>query len=364
MQFEINSTWDVKDVDGLDDGLYRLLASYKGDDLFILFNMSSNKKLQRPVGVSIKLFSKMFKREGIKSSVFDLPFYQLVSESDIPKAYIEKRNEHFDLIKELVLEPDFLFNIVLNQRCGILPAHAKSKGTYVQKIYRVLNQYWRYGQDINALVPAYKNSGGPGEPRLAGVKKRGAPVHLSTLGMIPPSGKNTTEDDKKKFLKAIKKYGLKGRPTAISRVYDKMLNELYADEILQAEQENRAPIVPNLSVFRYWIKKLVPESEMIRKRTNKGDFQRNKRGLRGAATDHSEVPGSYFELDATVLDVHIVSEFNRNQVIGRPTLYYVVDKESKMVVGIHVSMEYASWRAGRQALVNSFTSKKNILCAL
>ncbi|MGK6717933.1 hypothetical protein ACKU3I_022385 [Serratia marcescens] len=29
-----------------------------------------------------------------------------------------------------------------------------------------------------------------------------------------------------------------------------------------------------------------------------------------------------------------------------------------MIVGLHVSMEYASWRAGRQALINSFTSKK------
>ncbi|MGB5853749.1 MAG: transposase [Oceanisphaera sp.] len=358
MQVEINSIWDVKGVDGLDDGLYRLLASYKDDDLFILFNMSSKSKLQRPIGVSIELFSEIIKREEIKSSAFELPFYQLASESDIPQAHVEKRNEQFELIKALVVEPYFLFEIVLNQRCGVMPAHAKSKGTYVQKLYRILNQYWRYGQDINALVPAYKNSGGPGEPRLAGVKKRGAPVQLSTPSMIPPSGKNTTEDDKKKFLKAIKKYALKGRPTAISRVYDKMLNELYADEILQAERECRDPLVPSLRAFRYWVKKLIPESEMIRKRTSKGDFERNRRGLRGAATDHSEVPGSYFELDATVLDVHIVSEFNRNQVIGRPTLYYVVDKESKMVVGVHVSMEYASWRAGRQALVNSFTAKK------
>lgn len=54
------------------------------------------------------------------------------------------------------------------------------------------------------------------------------------------------------------------------------------------------------------------------------------------------MPGSCFELDATVLDVHIVSEFNRNHVLGRPTVYCVVDKESRMMVGLHVSMEYAS----------------------
>lgn len=84
----------------------------------------------------------------------------------------------------------------------------------------------------------------------------------------------------------------------------------------------------------------------------------------GSATDHTEVPGSCFELDSTVLDVHVVSEFQRNHVLGRPTVYCVIDKESRMIVGLHVSMEYASWRAGRQALINSFTSKKIFLLSI
>lgn len=362
MQVEINSVWDVKNVDGLDNGLYRLLASYKGNDLLVLFDLSGKLNLQKPIAASLEEFLNGIEREDIKPSFFSIPFYQLSSEDDIPSEYIKRRDEQFELIKGLVSEPDFLFEIVLNQRCKIIPMHASNKGTYVQKLYRILNQYWRYGQDTNGLLPAYKNSGGPGEPRLAGMKKRGAPVQLSTPGMAAASGKNATEEDKTKFIKAVKKYYLKGRPTAMSRVYNKMLNEFYAEEILQAEKEERFPLVPSLRSFRYWTKKLIPESEMIKKSTSNGDFDRNKRGLRGAATDHAELPGSCFELDATVLDVHIVSEFNRNYVIGRPTLYCVIDKVSRMIVGLHVSMEYASWRAGRQALVNSFSSKKGF-CA-
>ena len=362
MQVEINSVWDVKSVDGLNDGLYRLLASYKDNDLLIFFSLSDKYKLQKPIAFRLDDFLSGVERECINPSRYTLPFYQLSSEGDMPNEYIKKRNDQFGLIEELVNDPNFLLEIALNQRCKIISAHAKSKGTYVQKLYRILNQYWRYGQDLNGLLPAYKNSGGPGEPRLAGLKKRGAPIQLSTPGMSAASGKNASEEDKKKFIKAIKKYALKGRPMAMSHVYNKMLNELYADEILQAEKDERAPLVPSLRSFRYWIKKLIPESELIKKSTSSGDFDRNKRGLRGSTTDHAEVPGSYFELDATVLDVHIVSEFNRNHVIGRPTLYYVIDKVSRMIVGLHVSMEYASWKAGRQALVNSFSSKKDF-CA-
>ncbi|WMC10658.1 transposase [Oceanimonas pelagia] len=358
MQVEINSVWDVSNIDGLSDGLYRLLASYKEDGVLILFDLAESISLKKPISVDFEVFLSGVEKKDIKPSSFTLPFYLLLSDGDIPSEYIKRRDDQFELIEGLVNKPYFLFEVAVIQRCKIIPAHAKSKGTYVQKLYRILNQYWRYGQDVNGLLPAYKNSGGPGEPRLAGLKKRGAPMQLSTPGMITASGKNATEEDKQKFLKAIKKYALKGRSMAISHIYKKMLNEFYADEILQAEKDARSPLVPSLRSFRYWVKKLIPESEFIKKSTSSGDFDRNKRGLRGSTTDHAEVPGSYFELDATVLDVHIVSEFNRNHVIGRPTLYYVIDKVSRMIVGLHVSMEYASWKAGRQALVNSFSSKK------
>ena len=157
----------------------------------------------------------------------------------------------------------------------------------------------------------------------------------------------------------MKKYGFIGKKIPLSRVYDKMLKEFYSDEIILSDSEGYEPALPTLRAFRYWINKLFKADEIIRRQTTKGDYERNKRGLRGSATEHTEVIGSCFEIDATVIDTHIVSEFNRNTVLGRPTLYCVIDKESRMITGIHISLEYASWRAGRQALVNSFTSKKD-----
>ncbi|WP_345881392.1 transposase [Shewanella algae] len=358
MQVERNSVWLVTRVDGIKDGKYRVLEHYANDDLLILFRLHDGKGLEKPVPVEYPLFLESAKYGNSKTSSYPTPFYQLTSEEEISPVHRDKRNKRLEMIHDLICNPEFLLDVALNQRSKIVASHANTRGIYVQKIYRSLNQYWRFGQEINALLPAYKHCGGSGKPRLSGEAKRGAPIQLTTPSMMAPSGVNTKEEDKALFLLGMKKYGLKGKKVSLSRVYEQMLKEFYADELRTAETENREPEIPSLRSFRYWIKKLVPEAELIRKQTTVGDFERNRRGLRGAATDHTEVPGSCFELDATVLDVHIVSEFNRNHVLGRPTVYCVVDKESRMIVGLHVSMEYASWRAGRQALVNTFTSKK------
>lgn len=363
MQVEINSVWQVLQVNGLGDGIYRVLGHYADDNLLVLFRLQDAAGLQRPVVLRLSQFMDEIESGQITRSDFPTPFYQVVAEEEISTSHRKKRDDRFGLIQELVVSPNFLLEFSLNPRCNLVAVHAKLQGTYVQGLYRSLNLYWKYGQERNALLPAYKYSGGPGKPRIAGNVKRGSPVQVSTPGMDVPLGVNTTEDDKAKFLKAMKRYGLKGKKTTLSRVYDQMLKEFYADELISADHEAREALVPSYRAFVYWIKMLIPKQELIEKQASSGDFARNRRGLRGFATDNTEVPGSCFELDATVLDVHVVSEFNRNHVLGRPTVYCVVDKESRMIVGLHVSMEYASWRAGRQALVNSLSSKKDY-CAM
>lgn len=358
MQVDLNSVWQIKSFDGLDDGLYRVLQLYTEAGIVILFPLLESKALERPIKLELARFSEAIRVGNAQLGSYELPYYQLKSENDILESHLMKRNEKYSLIVDLVFTPGFLLNLVEQPRSKLISLHAKAHNTYVQNVYRALNLYWKYGQEINALLPSYKKSGGRGQERVAGEIKRGSPIQLSSPSIDAPVGVNTTERDKKIFLKAMKRFGLKGEKVTFSRVYDKMLKEYYADELIAAESESREALVPNYRTFIYWVKKLIPAHKLIRQQTNQGDFDRNKRSLRGAATEHTEGPGSCFELDATVLDVHIVSDFQRNHVLGRPTVYCVVDKESRMIVGLHVSMEYASWRAGRQALINSFTSKK------
>lgn len=172
MQVERNSVWQVTGIDGIKDDTYRVLEHDASNDFLILFRLHDGNGLEKPVSVEFSIFLESAKCGNSKTSSYSIPFYQLISEEEISPAHRDKRNKRFELIQDLISNPNFLHDVVLNQRSKIVASHAKERGVYVQKIYRSLNQYWRYGQEINALLPAYKHCGGSGKPRLSPPVKR------------------------------------------------------------------------------------------------------------------------------------------------------------------------------------------------
>ena len=78
--------------------------------------------------------------------------------------------------------------------------------------------------------------------------------------------------------------------------------------------------------------------------TGKADF-----GMRG--------PGAQYQIDATIADVYLVSRFNRDNIIGRPIVYFVKDAFSRIVTGLYVGLEGPSWIGMAMALYNAFTDK-------
>ena len=73
-------------------------------------------------------------------------------------------------------------------------------------------------------------------------------------------------------------------------------------------------------------------------------------------------PGSIFQIDATIGDVYLVSSLDRNWIIGRPVIYFVIDVFSRMVVGLSVTLEGPSWVGAMLALENA-TIDKVAFCA-
>lgn len=162
-QVELNSVWQIENLDGLNDGLYRVLQQHTADRIIILFPLVESKALQRPIKLAFDFFSEAIKVGKAQQSLYELPYYQLQSEDDISESHLAKRNEKYSLIVDLVSSSDFLLNLVDQPRSALVSQHAKANNTYVQNIYRALNLYWKYGQERNALLPSYKNSGGEGK---------------------------------------------------------------------------------------------------------------------------------------------------------------------------------------------------------
>jgi len=70
----------------------------------------------------------------------------------------------------------------------------------------------------------------------------------------------------------------------------------------------------------------------------------------GNAVHHADGPGSVFEVDATLVDVYLVSDLQ--QCIGQPVVYTVTDVFSSMLVGVYVGLEGPSWHEAIRAIEN------------
>lgn len=357
MELPRNSVWELKGSDLAEDGLYRILEIMLDVTSIILFPLNTKSVTTRPFAVSIEAFTENVKSRNASKAGFNLPSFLLVAEENIAKEHITRRDKNYSLIEGIISDRAFIFDYATKKRVSHLAKHAKKVGVDRKALSRLLMQYWRYGQDKMAILPAYNNSGGFGTDKKPTDKPLGSPKQPRTVAVERSVKFIVTDIDKNKFRKALKKYYLKQTGLTLSKTYKNMLIDSYADEVRLANAYGKPPVVPTLKQFSYWSKKIFSKDEFIKSRTSENDHLRNKRGLLGSVIQDSYLPGTHFEIDATVADVHIVSELGSQYVLGRPIIYIVVDRASRMIVGMHVSLFHASWRAARQALSNCFMPK-------
>ncbi|BEU25797.1 transposase family protein [Paraburkholderia sp. 22B1P] len=120
-------------------------------------------------------------------------------------------------------------------------------------------------------------------------------------------------------------------------------------------------VVTDRQFQHFWLK---TQPNFVRRRTRHPDEEDVRRPMpaRGRARQHIKGPGQSFLIDSTVLDLYVVSPLDRKLVLGRPTLYFVVDLYSGMIVGFYLGLEHPSHEAAALALVNMVTPKKGF-CA-
>lgn len=173
---------------------------------------------------------------------------------------------------------------------------------------------------------------------------------------------NVTETEKSRILSCLDRCLREARKKRKKFTYARVARRFHAldefrHEIESAKKENRAPQIPNARQVRYWCKKLMPRIEVDHALLPDAKWKKDYRGLTSSVSEHALFPGTRYEIDATMADVYVVSELNRNVILGRPTLYFVVDQASRMIAGLFVSLEPASWSCARQALYFAFADK-------
>lgn len=286
------------------------------------------------------------------------PFAYLYTEEEISPVFIEKRNIAWSIISEIVnKEPEIYYRDTRGELVReIIKNHNVTKAT----VYKYLRKYWQRGMTVNALLPDYDRCGAAGLERSATSKKRGRPRKWKDY---VGEGINVDEETKKIFRIAVKEFYMNRKEITLKKTYELMLKKFYTEEIkrndgakIPALDDERA--VPTLVQFRYWFQKEFSPQETTASRKGRVNYALEHRAVLGRSDSGFLLgPGSIYQIDATVGDVYLVSRYDREDIIGRPVIYAVIDVFSRMVTGIYIGLEGPSWTGAMMALANAASDK-------
>jgi len=231
-------------------------------------------------------------------------------------------------------------------------------------LYKYLRRYWQGGMLKSALYPTFDLCGKRKEGERVITQKQGRP-HTRTIVKPEAVGLNLNEEILKKF-NLGKKLFLKGGRTkkSLRKAFGEMLRKFF-NEGYRLEHKVLVPIMPspeNLPSywqFKYWLEKQkdLDLSAILIGLYGEKEYQKTYRPITGNSTREAAGPGAKYQVDAHIVDVHLVSRYDRSLLIGRPVLYFLIDVYSRMIVGMYIGLEGPSWLAAMQALANAALDK-------
>jgi hypothetical protein len=239
---------------------------------------------------------------------------------------------------------------------GALVRHLVEQGYNRNSLYNWLQAYWRGGKTPNALVGNWWRCGAKGVERDACEKKLGRPRDFGG-----ETGLNINKRMRAVLRKVIWNLWRKNKALRLSQAYEAFCRIICYDEVYREGQalpelvlkpEFVASGPPLIGQFKYHFHRYIDSMHLRRQKRGARIFDLNERGLPGSATAESRGPGSRYAIDATILDVYCCSRINPDRIVGRPVLYVVVDVWSRLIVGIYVGIENASWVCAAMALAN------------
>ena len=264
----------------------------------------------------------------------------------------EHRDRLWEQLKDALLDEPGIFD--KHTRSRHLKRIESKGGEKVPNLYRHLGRYWERGKTPDAFLPGFRARGGKGKRRLG--------YSRAKAGAESEFGKPIMPEDLMNFETAIRKYYLSKKERDLPAVYKKLLEDSYS--VLEKGEDGKEKVrilpsgeIPTLRQFRYWYETRRDIKEEVTKRKGETGFELTVRAVTGKSDFGLMGPGARYQVDATVGDIYLVSQFDRSDIIGRPVMYFVMDTFSRIVTGMYVGLEGPSWAGMMMALDNAAADK-------
>lgn len=347
MKIVVNSVIERLSENNEIEDLLRVLWIDAELENVVVMSIKDLKEKRMPIIIKYVVLTEEI--AGGKSRIieFDEDIQLLSPDEDYLEKYRENRNRRWELIKEIAQrEPDIYIS---KTRGKLLKEAHLATGKPIKVIKDYLLKYWFHGKSINGLLDNYLSCGGPGKGRVYKQK----PGPNSTNRYI------VTEADTEIFKSAIRIFHIR-QGMNISTTHERMCETFYKRGYYR-KYSVRVPIVdpdrsPSLRQFRYWYTNNTSAFGREENKRGKRRATMSARPLVGNASERASCVGAVYEVDATRSDI-ILTSFDRKTILGKPTLYVVLDVFSRLVVGYHVSLASESWFEAMVAVDHAATNK-------
>ena len=278
------------------------------------------------LNISQLLYSNIIK--SIKSNdfyIFDENVIDLnnINFSKEAKEKFEKRKKAMNMMEQ-IFGPDYL-EIKTRSSSRIINKIINECGMSAPTFWRVLGNYLKSGKKDYSLYDKSYFSKSQRRGSGGGRKLENG-----------DSAFHRNEEDNTRMRKWMNKY-----LTATSKEYT--LEYCYIklqDEYRDSNGNLGEPgTYPSMRQFSYFINTYATPEQLEAKKTSMLEMRNNKRLLKGDVNEGVYGPMDLVEIDAHEVDVSLVSNNDHHLVVGRPIIYYMIDRETRMIVGFTASFD-------------------------
>jgi putative transposase len=373
MDVIVNALVEWQELEGgkSDLRIDRILRVNKAADYIITIQVNDNR-----IRIVKRLYSEIaYAITTGNACVLDNEIFPdlLRAEKDIKPAHRERRDKLYAFLTPLLDHEGDEYLLHPQLRGAKINELTLSQGELTltkMTIYKYFRLYLQAGCSSHALLPSFEKCGARGKRRVAKRQDSPKPGRLSALGKEKGHaiGIRVTAEMERKFERGVKRFYKDN--ISLQDAYALTIREFFYKElkIVNGKRETVLPLAeerPTFDQFRYWYERVYRERDPVAENIRREGQRAHNLKSRETIGDPKELafgPGSLYQIDSTISDVHIVSSLDSLRIIGRPVIYGCMDVFSHAAAGLSVTLEGPNWTGAMLAL-DIVASDKVVFCA-
>jgi putative transposase len=241
-----------------------------------------------------------------------------------------------------------------HNRKYLLLCYQKVLGHTAKTLLKWLRMYWQGGMVQSALAPNWDNSG---EDRRTLTEEkllaRGAPGRKiggkKGQSGIDPFRLTPAQED---AIWAQALPILKDPRRSAAKAYREVCGMVGKGEDGKLRLEEKGTYISQTQFYNI-CRKRMGRLWRIKRKAGRGKWEKDHAAHTGTVLQEAAHAGHQYEIDSTIADEELVSD-DRSQVLGKPTVYFIVDRYSTFIPGFQVSLDAPSWPNAVEAYLSIY----------